>query len=96
MRPDQLSPKTPVAAIDYTKDLPCPILGLFGNDDTTPAPEQVNQHEAEFKKYGKNYEFHRYDGAGHGFFYYHRPMYRQAQAMDGWEKVFAFLEKYLA
>ena len=96
MRPDQLSPKTPVAPIDYTKDLSCPMLGLFGNDDTTPAPEQVNQHEAELKKYGKNYEFHRYDGAGHGFFYYHRPMYRQAQAVDGWEKVFAFLGKYLA
>ena len=96
MRPDQLSPKTPVAPIDYTKDLSCPILGLFGNDDTTPSPEQVNLLEAELKKYGKNYEFHRYDGAGHGFFYYHRPMYRQAQAVDGWEKVFAFLEKYLA
>ena len=96
MRPDQLTPKTPVAPIEYTKDLSCPMLGLFGNDDTTPAPEQVNQHEAELKKYGKNYEFHRYDGAGHGFFYYHRPMYRQAQAVDGWEKVFAFLEKNLA
>ena len=96
MRPDQLSQKTPVAPIDYTKDLSCPILGLFGNDDTTPSPEQVNLHETELKKYGKNYEFHRYDGAGHGFFYYHRPMYRQAQAVDGWEKVFAFLEKYLA
>ena len=96
MRPDQLSPKTPVAPIDYTKDLSCPILGLFGNDDTTPSPEQVNQHEAELKKYGKNYEFHRYDGAGHGFFYYHRPMYRQEQAVDGWTKVFAFLEKNLA
>ena len=47
------------------------------------------------KKYGKTYEFHRYDGAGHGFFYYHRPNYRQAQAVDGWQKVFAFLEKYL-
>jgi carboxymethylenebutenolidase len=55
---------------------------------TTPAPspEQVNQHEAELKKQDKAYEFHRYDGAGHGFFYYTRPAYRQAQAMDGWEK----------
>ena len=35
-------------------------------------PEQVNQHEAELKKHGKQYEFHRYDGAGHGFFYYDR------------------------
>jgi carboxymethylenebutenolidase len=96
MRPDQLLPKMPVAPIDYTKDLSCPILGLFGDEDTTPSPEQVNLHEAELKKYGKNYEFHRYPNAGHGFFYYHRPMYRQAQAVDGWEKVFAFLKKYLA
>ena len=42
------------------------------------------------------YEFHRYDGAGHGFFYYHAAAYRQAQAVDGWQKVFAFLEKYLS
>jgi carboxymethylenebutenolidase len=96
MKPEQLNPKTPVAPLDYTKDLSCPILGLFGNDDSSPSPEQVDIHEAELKKYGKNYEFHRYAGAGHGFFYYHRPMYRQEQAVDGWQKVFAFLEKHLA
>jgi carboxymethylenebutenolidase len=55
----------------------------------------VNQHEEELKKHGKTYEFHRYDGAGHGFFYYDRPAYRQEQAVDGWKKVFAFLEKHL-
>jgi carboxymethylenebutenolidase len=96
MAQEQLSPKSPVAPLEYTKDLPCPILGLFGNDDSHPSPEQVDQHEAELKKYGKRYEFHRYDGAGHGFFYYHRPNYRQAQAEDGWEKVFVFLEKNLS
>jgi carboxymethylenebutenolidase len=92
---EELTPKQPVAPIDYTKDLMCPLLGLFGNDDKRPSPEQVNQHEAELKKHGKNYEFHRYDGAGHGFFYYDRPAYRQEQAVDGWTKVFAFLEKHL-
>ena len=96
MTPDQLNTNFPVSPLDYTKDLPCPILGLFGNDDSNPTPEQVNQHEAELKKFGKMYEFHRYDGAGHGFFYYHASAYRQVQAMDGWQKVFAFLEKYLA
>ena len=95
MAKDQLNPKMPVAPIDYTRGLGCPILGLFGNDDSHPSPEQVNQHEAELKKLGKNYEFHRYDGAGHGFFYYHRPNYRQEQAVDGWEKIWVFLEKYL-
>jgi carboxymethylenebutenolidase len=55
----------------------------------------VNQHEDELKKHGKTYEFYRYDGAGHGFFYYDRPAYRQEQAVDGWKKVFAFLDKHL-
>ena len=96
MSPQDLNPKSPVSPVDYTKDLPCPILGIFGNEDKNPTPDQVDQHEAELKKYGKNYEFHRYDGAGHGFFYYHAGGYRQAQAVDGWQKVFAFLEKYLS
>ena len=96
MAPDQLSEKSPVSPLEYTKDLNCPILGIFGNEDKNPTPEQVDQHEAELKKHGKNYEFHRYDGAGHGFFYDHSPAYRQAQAVDGWHKVFTFLEKYLS
>jgi carboxymethylenebutenolidase len=95
MSGDQLTPARPVAPIEYTKDLDAPLLGLFGNDDQAPSPEQVNIHEAELKKYGKAYEFHRYDGAGHGFFYYHYPMYRPEQAMDGWNKIFAFFGKHL-
>ena len=33
---------------------------------------------------------------GHGFFYHDRGAYRQQQAMDGWEKVYAWFEKYLS
>jgi carboxymethylenebutenolidase len=95
MTPEELTPKQPVAPIDYTSDLSCPILGIFGNDDRSPTPEQVNQLEEALKKHGKIYEFHRYDGAGHAFFTYDRPNYRQAQAVDGWQKVFAFLDKNL-
>ncbi len=94
MSKEELTPKQPAAPIDFTANLSCPLLGLFGNDDRAPTPEQVDQHEAELKKHGKTYEFHRYDGAGHGFFYYDRPMYRIEQALDGWQKVFAFLKKY--
>ena len=93
---DGLTPQRPVAPIDYTKDLSCPLLGLFGNDDQSPSPEQVNQHEAELKRHNKMYEFQRYEGAGHGFWYYDRPAYRQQQAMDAWNKTFAFFEKHLA
>ena len=96
MSPEELTPKQPVAPIEFTKNLSCPLLGLFGNEDRAPTPEQVDRHEAELKKHGKPYEFYRYDGAGHGFFYYDRPMYRLEPALDGWQKVLAFLRKHLA
>lgn len=96
MAQNELTPKQPVAPIDYTKDLACPLLGLFGEEDQNPTPAQVDQHEQELKRLGKTYEFHMYPKAGHGFFYYNRPAYRVEQAVDGWEKIFAFLGKYLA
>ena len=95
MTPDQITPARPVAPIEYTKDLSCPLLGIFGNDDASPNIDQVNEHEDALKKAGKQYEFHRYDGAGHGFFSYDRPAYRQQQAMDAWGHMFAWFEKYL-
>ncbi len=95
MSKEELTPRTPVAPIDYIENLSCPLLGLFGNDDQNPSPEKVNQLEAELKKHGKDYEFHRYDGAGHGFWSYDRPAYRQQQAMDAWQKTFAFFNKHL-
>jgi carboxymethylenebutenolidase len=95
MSEGELTPKRPVAPIDYIAELPCPLLGLFGDDDKSPSPEQVNVLEEELKNHGKAYEFYRYPNAGHGFFYYNRPNYRQAQAEDGWAKLFAFLERHL-
>jgi carboxymethylenebutenolidase len=96
MGKEELNDKTPMAPIDMTKDLSCPLIGIFGNEDRAPSPEQVNEHEAALKKHGKTYEFYRYDGAGHGIWYWHRPLYRPEQAMDGWGKVFAFFGKHLA
>lgn len=96
MRAEDLTEKRPVAPIDYTADLSSPLLGLFGQDDRAPTPEQVAIHEAELKKHGKQYEFTMYPGAGHGFFYYDRPAaYRAEQAVDGWQKVFAFFRQHL-
>ena len=91
----ETTPQRPVAPIDLTKNLQCPVLGLFGNEDRSPSPAQVDQHEEALQQNGKTYMFHRYDGAGHGFFYYYAPSYRQQQAMDGWDKVEAFFDQYL-
>ena len=95
MAEEDLSPARPIAPIDLTSQLACPLLGIFGNDDKFPTPEQVNLHEAELLKHGKDFEFHRYDGAGHAFWSYNRDAYRPQQAMDSWEKAFAFFNKHL-
>ena len=51
--------------------------------------------EEELKKWGKTYEFHTYDNAGHGFFAVDRPSYRPEAAVDGWIRVFQWFGKYL-
>jgi carboxymethylenebutenolidase len=94
--PSKLPGTQPVAPIELTERIRCPLLGLFGNEDTNPSPDDVNRTEAMLKRFDKNYEFHRYDGAGHAFFAWYRPNYRPEQAQDGWKKVFAFFQKYLA
>jgi carboxymethylenebutenolidase len=94
-KPEELNERQPVAVIDMTPNMRCPLLGIFGNDDTSPDPDQVNRTEAVLREQGKDYEFHRYDGAGHGFFATDRANYRPEQAVDGWKKVFAFFERTL-
>jgi carboxymethylenebutenolidase len=92
---EELTPNAPVSPLDYASGLSCPLLGIFGQEDRNPNQEMVAQTEVELKKLGKNYEFHSYQGAGHGFFYYQTPGYRQEQAVDGWNKIWSFLEKNL-
>jgi len=82
--------------VDKTPSLSCPLLGLFGEEDSNPSPAQVAELEEALKENGKTYEFHSYPNAGHGFFAVNRPGYRVEAATDGWEKIFAFYGKYLS
>jgi carboxymethylenebutenolidase len=94
-KPGELSERQPVAPIEYVSEMSVPLLGIFGQDDANPDPEQVAQTEEILKRLGKTYEFHTYEGAGHGFFAVDRPNYRSVQATDAWEKVWDFYERYL-
>jgi len=77
------------------KNLSCPLLGLFGAEDSHPSPENTAELEAELQTHGKQYEFHTYDGAGHAFFAVDRPSYRPQAAVDGWSKILAFFGENL-
>jgi carboxymethylenebutenolidase len=76
-------------------DLSCPLLGLFGAEDSHPSPADVARLDEELTRLGKAHEFHTYDGAGHAFFAADRPSYRQAAAVDGWERIWDFLGRHL-
>jgi carboxymethylenebutenolidase len=80
---------------DQLPGLRAPLLGLFGNDDQYPSPEQVDRLEQILQQNDKSYEFHRYDDAGHAFFSVDRPSYRVAAANDGWERIEVFFGTYL-
>jgi carboxymethylenebutenolidase len=82
--------------VHLTKDLSCPLLGLFGAEDQFPSPEQVAELERALKEHDKTYEFHSYEGAGHAFFAVDRPSYRPEAAVAGWNTIRAFYGKYLA
>ncbi len=81
--------------VDQLPNLRPPLLGLFGNEDSYPSPEQVDELDEILTSHGKPHEFHRYDDAGHAFFAADRPSYRVAAANDGWERIAAFYKTHL-
>jgi len=94
--PDQLSPARPVAPIDLTPKLGCPLLGLFGAEDSNPSPEHVARMEEELRAHGKTFELHTFEGAGHAFFSVDRPNYNLEAAREGWKRIWAFFGQHLA
>jgi len=81
---------------DTLRDIRCPVIGFFGNQDKNPSPEQVDQISAELTRHGVAHGFHRYDHAGHGF-QNRNPGTpdEQAAAQDSWTKMLVFLKSVL-
>jgi carboxymethylenebutenolidase len=88
----------PLQVGNLVEELPglrAPLLGLFGQEDSYPSPEQVAELDEILTANGKPHEFHSYEGAGHAFFSPDRPSYRVAAANDGWERIATFYGTYL-
>ena len=81
--------------LHLASQLSCPLLGLFGAEDTFPGPEEVAKLSAELDRLGKEHEFHTYENAAHAFFAVNRPSYRVEAAVDGWSKIFDFFGRTL-
>jgi carboxymethylenebutenolidase len=85
---------TPIVGL--AGDLSCPLLGLFGEEDKYPTPEETAELSAELTRLGKEHEFHTYPNAGHSFFSVNRPSYRPEAASEGWERIWEFYGRLLA
>jgi dienelactone hydrolase len=81
-------------AFERLRNIRCPIIGFFGNDDKNPSPEDVDQIDAELSRHGIEHAFHRYPAVGHGFQNPSRDSARErAAAEDAWTRTFAFLHR---
>jgi carboxymethylenebutenolidase len=94
--PEDLTPERPISPIDRTPDLRCPLLGLFGAEDSNPSPAQTAQIEAALRANGKDYQFHTFEGAGHAFFSVDRPSFRVDAAKQGWKLIWEFFGRTLS
>src|SRR5574337_955352 len=76
----------PKTGFDVAKDITCPFLGLFGEEDQNPAPADVRRFEELLKMHNPNVEIVIYPKAGHAFHADYRPNYRPEAAKDGWDR----------
>ncbi len=77
-------------------ELGCPLLGLFGAEDSHPSPAEVKTLEGLLESAGKTFSFHTFEDAGHGFFAVDRPSYRPEAATQGWQLLWDFFGQHLA
>jgi carboxymethylenebutenolidase len=85
----------PVTGFDLAKDIKVPFLGLFGENDKSPSPDDAKKLGELVKAQNPNIEIVIYPAAGHGFHADYRPSYNKAAADDGWKRCTGWFEKYL-
>jgi carboxymethylenebutenolidase len=91
---DPPSAAMPENAFDLAAEVKAPVLGLYGAEDASITPDQVEAMKEKLKAAGKTTKFKIYPGAGHGFFADYRQSYRADAAQDAWQSMQAWFKKY--
>jgi carboxymethylenebutenolidase len=89
--PAELTPKHPV---NIAADINAPVLGLYAGKDQGIPLETVEQMRTALKQAKVDAQIVVYPEAQHGFHADYRPMYNEAAANDGWQKMLAWFKKY--
>lgn len=75
--------------------LDMPIIGFFGEEDSSIPVEDVNNFESILADLGKDAEINLYPGVGHAFANPSGQNYDAEAAEDAWEKTTAFFQENL-
>ena len=80
---------------EQAANLGCPMLALFGDEDTNPSPDDVARLREVLERTGKTFEFVSYPRAGHAFMSDTRESYRPEAAHMAWGRCLEWLSRYL-
>jgi carboxymethylenebutenolidase len=84
----------PKNAFDLATEVKAPVLGLYGAEDASITPDQVEAMKERLEAAGKTTKFKIYPGAPHGFFADYRQSYRADAAHDAWLSMQAWFKQY--
>ena len=88
--------RKPREPLDAARDLRCPTLAFFGDQDQFIPVSDIDLLKQRFAEVSQPTEVVVYPGAGHAFMNDTRPdAYRPAEAADAWQKMVEFLRKQL-
>lgn len=84
----------PQTAADVAAKLKCPLLGLYGGQDSGINPRDVQEAAAAARAAGQTVTIVVYPDAPHGFHADYRPTYREADAKDGWIRMLSWFRTH--
>ena len=88
--------QTPAHPLALASQLKAPVLGLYGDADTSIPLDTVEKMKAALAQgpgAAKSSEFVVYPEAPHAFHADYRPTYRKAAADDGWQRMLDWFRK---
>lgn len=88
--------RKPRSPLEAASSVACPVLGLFGEDDSFVPVDDVRALGRALAASGQDHEVKIYSGAGHAFMNDTRPeMYRPEVAGDAWERMLGWFALHL-
>jgi carboxymethylenebutenolidase len=82
--------------MELAPELKTPWIGFFGDRDESVPVEEVEDLAPAVAKSAVETEIVRYPDAGHGFNCDERQSYHKEAAADAWERMLAFLGRWLS